>query len=96
MFIFDEKKISFKDKLSCIDCLMELYKKNKSPEVLNFISIFITKYYNDLCYNHSIMKNLYLFNNDKISKQLYQIKHYNLNEKSTFFSIKNLLANEHK
>ena len=73
---------------------MELYKKLKDPNLLNFISIFVTNYYNNLCIKNPLNQNLYFFNNFKIIQKLNEIKIYNSNEKSIFFSIKNLLTNE--
>ena len=87
--ILDKEKLNYKEnKIGCIDYFMELYKKLKDPNLLNFISIFVTNYYNNLCIKNPLNQNLYFFNNFKIIQKLNEIKIYNSNEKSIFFLLR--------
>ena len=48
------------DILNFINTLMELYKKEKNLETLNFINLFINKFYNELCYGTNNISKLLL------------------------------------
>ena len=73
-----------------------MYKNEKNPETLSFISLFIEKFYNELCLNRNKNLNTYFFNQSKILKQIDEMRRFNLNEKNIFIWIKDILQNEAK
>lgn len=85
-----------KDTLKCILHFIEKYKNKKNPEILSFISLFIEKFYNELCLNNNKNSNKYFLNQSKILKQIDEMKKFNLNEKTIFICIKSILQNETK
>ena len=92
---FNDKDINIQDnKLDCILYLIEQYKKEKNPETLTFISLFIENFYNDLFLKKNDKLNSYFMNFYKISRQIYNIKKFNLDEKNNFLWIKETLQNE--
>ena len=76
--------------------LIDIYEKDKNPELLNFISLYIEKFYNDLCMNSGENFNSYYFNFNKILKRINEMKKYNLSEKNTLVYVRNILKNETK
>ena len=84
------------DTLKCIFYFIEKYKNEKNPEDLSFISLFIEKFYNELCLNNNKNLNSYFFNQSKILKQIDEMKRFNLDEKNIFIWIKDILQNEAK
>ena len=60
------------------------------------ISLFIEKFYYDLCIANNGNVDAYFVNYTKILKHLSEMKKYNLNEKNTFILIKDILVNEKK
>ena len=77
-----------------IHYLIDLYKKDKDIELLNFISLFIEIFYNQLCFNKNVNLNACLLNKSKILNLFNDMKKYNLNENNVFFSVKDILNNE--
>ncbi len=93
--ILSNSNIDFNENIyDSILYLIDLYKKDKNTELLNFISLFIEIFYNKLCSNNSINLNTYLFNKSKILNLFTDMKKYNLNENNVFFSVKDILYNE--
>ena len=86
-----------KNKLSCIHFFIEKYVKEKNPEILSFLSLFIEKFYNELCLNnHNKNLNNYFVNQSKILKQIDDMRKFNLNEKNILIWLKDILKNETK
>ena len=85
-----------KNTLKCIFHFIEEYKNEKNPETLSFLSLFIEKFYNELCLNNNKNLNCYLINQSKILKQIDEMKKFNLDEKNIFIWIKDILHNEAK
>ena len=95
LLTLDNKKISKSNhNLENILHFIEKYNKEKNPEILYFISLFIEKFYHDLCLLNVNKINTYFYNNHKILKQLRDMKKYNLNEKNIFIWIKEVLCHE--
>ena len=84
----------FKDKLSSIFYLIEKYKKNKDPQLLDFISFFIEFFYNDLSTRN--IKNLrhYSLNKHKLIKCINDYKKFNLNKNNLSNLLTQTLVNE--
>ena len=82
--------------LKCIFHFIEEYKNEKNPEILSFLSLFIEKFYQELCLNNNKNLNSYFLNQSRILKQIHEMKKFNLNEKNIFILIKSILQNETK
>ena len=82
--------------LKCIFHFIEMYKNEKNPETLSLISLFVEKYYNELCLNNKKRLSIYFFNRLKILRQIDEMKRFNLEEKNIFIWIKDILQNEAK
>ena len=82
--------------LKCIFHFIEKYKKEKNSDTLSFLSIFVEKFYNELCSNNNKNLNSYFFNQSKILKQIDEMKKFNLDEKNILIWIKDILQNEAK
>ena len=96
-FFLDKKNANTdKDSLANIFCLLEKYGNDKNYETLFFLSFFIEKHYLNLCKKNKNNLNKIFFDYSKILNHINSIKKYNLNEKSVFISIKNILTNEAK
>lgn len=95
LILFRNSELSIKnDKLSCILSFMDLYKNEKSQEILNFLSFSVENFYKKLSLKNSKNLDNYLFNKTNILNQINAIKRFNLNEKNTFINIENILKNE--
>ena len=73
---------------------IEKYKIEKNPEILSYLSLFIEKFYFELCLNNNKNLNNLFFNFAKISKQIDDMKKYNLNDKNILISVKDTLQND--
>ena len=82
------------NKLLCIHHFIEKYKDKKNHEILSFISLFVEKFYNDLCLNNNKNLNNYFFNRSKILKQIDDMKKFNLDKNNLLISIDSILKNE--
>ena len=82
------------DTLKCIFYFFEKYKNEKNPEFLTFLSLFVEKFYNELCLNNNNNLNRYIFNQSRILRQIDDMRKFNLNEKNIFIWIKDVLLNE--
>ena len=87
---------SRKNTLNCIFHFIDQYKNKKSLETLTFISLFIQKFYNELCLNNDNNLNNYFLNQSKILNQINNMKKFNLDENNIFIWIKDILINEKK
>ena len=93
----DKANINIKENLlNCIIHFMEEYKANKSLETLTFITLFIQKFYNELCLKDNKNYNYYIANQSQLLRQINNIKKFNLDEKNVFIWVKNILHNEKK
>ena len=93
----DKANINIKENLlNCIIHFIDQYKTNKSLETLTFISLFIQKFYNELCLNNKENLNNCIINQSQILRQINNIKKFNLDEKNVFIWVKNILHNEKK
>ena len=68
---------------------------NEYIEILSYISLLIEIFYNKIYLNNNNL-GTYFINQSKIISQINNMKKFNLNEKSTFLWIKNILANDSK
>lgn len=81
--------------LKSLSTFIDIYKKEKKPEILYYIRLFISKFYHKLCKANLNLSSLFI-NQSKIFKQIHDMKKYNLNEKSVLNNIEDLLKNETK
>jgi DNA polymerase-3 subunit delta' len=91
----DKANINIKENLlDCIIHFIDQYKTNKSLETLTFITLFIQKFYNELCLNNNKNLNNYIINQSQILRQINNLKKFHLDEKNVFIWVKNILQNE--
>ena len=93
-FLIDNKIDFSEDKLSCLSYLISSYKKEKEPQLLNFISLLIEMFYNELSIKNSEKLNNYFFSKHKILKQIDNLKKFNLDKNNFFITLQNTLKNE--
>ena len=86
-------KIS-EDYLSCILYMMDIYRTKKDSELLNYITLFIENYYNQLALNNSLNANIYSINKNKILYLITNMKKFHLDKKNLLFTIDKILKNE--
>lgn len=97
LLVFNDTNFTIsRDILSCILYLMEKYKNKKDPELLNFITLFIENYYNELSLNNNSNLINYFNNKYKILNMIQNMKIFNLNEKNSLTSIDRIIRNETK
>jgi len=95
LLMLKEEDISIsKDLLSCACYFINQYKINSDPNILNFIMLFIEKFYHQLSLTNSILINKYTRNRDKIINLINNMKKFNLDKKNTLFVINNIIINE--
>ena len=82
--------------LKCIFHFIEKYKSEKNPETLSFLTLFIEKFYKELCLNYNKNLNNYFFNQSKILKRINEMRKFNLDEKNILIWVKDILQNETK
>ena len=93
----DKANINIKENLlNCIIHFIDQYKANKSLETLTFITLFVQKFYNELCLNNNKNLNNYIINQSQILRQINYLKKFHLDEKNVFIWVKNILQNEKK
>lgn len=96
LLYLDNNKLNFLGiKLEYILYFIDIYVKEKNPEILSFISLFIEKFYTELCLNNFKDNNIFL-NKSKILKLIYNMKKFNLDEKNIFINIKDILISDAK
>ena len=91
---FYETDFNFsEDILTSIYYLMDQYKNKKESYLINFISIFIESYYNNLSFNNPSNSNAYFTSRDKILYLINDMQNYNLDKKNLLIEIDNILTN---
>ena len=76
--------------------LVDIFKKNKSPELLLYISLSIQIFYSELIKSNKNNINTIYYNYVKILKQLNNMKKFNLDDKAVLLWIKDILVSETK
>ena len=76
--------------------LLNEYKKNFDPSILEIISVSIENFYNLLSINDCKNINIYSSNKNKIIYLIYNMKKFNLDKKTLVISIEEILNNETK
>ena len=93
--IFNNLKLKdSNDRLSSISHLIEKYKKKKDSQLLNFISLLIEYFYNDLSLKNYKKLNTYFYNKFKVLRLINEVKKFNLDKNNLFISIQDILKNE--
>ena len=82
--------------MSCILFLLDKSKNKKDLRLINFVSLLIELYYNDLAFKDNKNLNIYSNNKNKILYLIYNAKKFNLDKRNLFISIESLLKNETK
>ena len=85
-----------KDKLLSILYLIEKYRKDKDPQTLSSLILFIEIYYNELAKNNKSRVTFYYCNYLKVLRKIYDMKNFNLDEKNILVYITDILQNEKK
>ena len=83
-----------KNTLSYAYFFLDRYLNEKNPLLLSFASSFIEKFYCELCLNNIANLNTHFQNYSKILRQISDMKNYNLFEKNTLITIKDILHHE--
>ena len=94
--IQDSENAIFNDTLDSIFYLLEKYKINKNLDLLNFISILIQYFYNELSAKNTKNLNNYFNNNYKILYQIKNMQKFNLDKNNLLILISKILKNEKK
>ena len=89
-----DENLDISDDLSCINYLMQKYKNSRDNYLLNFVNLFIDKYYNKLSNQNFINTNKYFFDKNKITHLISDMKKYNLDKKSLLISVDRILNSE--
>ena len=76
-----------KDTLECIFYFINRYIYEKKPETLSFLSLFVEKFYNELCLNNSVNLSKYFLNLSQVLNLIYNMKRFNFDEKTPLFLI---------
>ena len=84
----------YKDHLSCILYLFDIYKNKKNFELLNFISIFIENFYREISLRDTSNLNTHFVNKYKILHMINDMKKFNLDKKNLPLLITTILKNE--
>ena len=80
--------------LSCLSYFIEIYKQKNDPKILNFISLFIHNFYNQLSLKNGTFISNYHRNLNKILFLIDNMKKYHLDRKNFIFSINKIINNE--
>ena len=72
------------------------FKLDKNLNNLNFLSLLIEKYYNELLLNNNYNIMLHLHNYSKVILYINNLRKFNLNDKNTLILIEDILLNEKK
>ena len=71
-----------------------MYNSNKNLNLLNFITLFIEIFYNELSLKNSSNINNYFINKNKVLSIISDTNKFNLDKKNMFFTIDKILKNE--
>jgi len=94
LILSDKKHDLLKDTKNSILFFIEKFKNDKKLETMEFLSLFIEKYFNEL-YSSNYSNNT-LFKKDKILEEINKIKKFNLSEKNSFLWIKEIINEKTK
>ena len=83
-----------RDHLACILYLIDIYKNKNDFELLDFISILIENYYNELSLYNTNNLNSHFINKYKILYLISDMKKFNLDKKNLLTTITRVLENE--
>lgn len=86
----------YDDNLQNISYFINKYKKDKSIENLSHLSLFVEKFYHNLCSFNLKRSNSLFFNYIRIIKEINNMKKFNLYSANTFAQIEDILKNEKK
>ena len=92
--IDNDSESFYESNLKNILYLLNEYKKNLDPSMLEIISVSIENFYNLLSIKDSKNINNYYSNKNKIIYLIYNMKKFNLDKKSLIISIEEILTNE--
>ena len=76
--------------------MIKMWGTLKKLDDLNFVSLFIEKFYNDLIEKSSSNNFEIFFNRLKILNRINLMRKFNLDAKDTFFYVKNILKNDQR
>jgi len=96
-YLFELKGSDFKiseNYKSCISYFLNLYNTKNDPKFLNYISLFIQNFYNQLSLKNSLSISYYYKNLNKILHLIENTKKFHLDKKNLTFSISNIIQNE--
>ena len=94
LFLNQSKTQIEQNSLTCIYFFLDHYLNEKNPLSLSFASFFIEKFYYELCLNNTTNLNIHFMNYSKILRLISDMRNFNLFEKNTLISIKDILHNE--
>ena len=95
LFLLKETNISISENYqSCISHLLNAYKNEADYKILNYASLFIQNFYNQLSLKNSERISNYYNNLNKILYSIDNLKKYNLDKKNLIFSINKIIKNE--
>ena len=94
LFLGKSKTSINENTLNCSYFFLDHYMYEKNPLLLSFASFYIEKFYCELCLNNITYLNTYFRNYSEILRQINDMKNFNLSEKNTLISIKDILQNE--
>jgi len=93
--ILDNSQLDISDNcLSCIYYFMELYKSKNDQKILNFLTVFIHNFYNQLSLKNGSLINIYHKNLSKVLYLIDDMKKFHLDRKNLIFSIDKIIKNE--
>lgn len=87
---------SIDDKPLCISKVVDIYKKKKTPDKINFISYLVELFYYELSIKNSNLVTLYSENRNKILTYLNDLRKFHLDTNNSFIEIENIIFNESK
>jgi DNA polymerase III subunit delta' len=95
LMIFNDLNLEYSNnKISCINYLIDKFKKKKDPEILNYISFLVELFYSELSIKNNQNLSTYFYNKFKILKLLNNVKKFNLDKNNFFVSMTGILNNE--
>jgi len=83
-----------KNYLSCISYFMDMYYAKNDTKILDFISLFIQKFYNQLSLENTSFSISYHKNLNKIFLLINNMKKFHLDKKNLIFTIDKIIKNE--
>tara|TARA_Y100000590_G_scaffold460395_1_gene619576 strand:- start:1399 stop:2370 length:972 start_codon:yes stop_codon:yes gene_type:complete len=95
LLILNDNNLTFsKDNLDSILYLIEAYKNQNDPEILDFISLLIEIYYTELSIKYPNNLNKYFINKYQILHLFSNMKKFKLDKKNLLISVTRILKNE--